>query len=332
MIYLSISAMITEFLADTFGFYKADTRFSVTPIFLFVSFLVCILVNINGAVLTIRLDKKGYRITTPISIRISKRDPVFIIKSSETKSKKKTELLILGRRVAIRTSERNDKDAELTFQKFVDEINQNSNTDGHEIPVSNESSSLVSKLGVSRKFLKNQVLTRKLKNPPLIILIHGTFGRKSKWARPRISDFVVKLEKHFQSNQKLIIERFSWSGENKFSARNEAVNELIKKLEYELKNHERLIFIIAHSYGGEIAVRAHDSLSENHREKVHCMMMNTPFLSLRYRFLVHDIYRELPKFLIRNLSFICLIGFYTLYIAILVLYGIECSLLRLRFN
>ena len=322
-IYLSISATIADLLAMKYGIDVVVPPIKLKHLLLFVSLSLCILANIKGSVLTVRLDKKGYRITTPISIRPSKRNPVFIIKHSESSVERKTELLFLGHRVAIRNFERIDKDAEHPFQKFVDAINQNSNTDGYEIPVSNEPSSFVSKLGVSRKFARNQILTRKLKSPPLIILIHGTFGRKSIWARPRKSDFVEKLDKHFNSSQKLIIERFGWSGKNKFAARNEAVNRLIKFLENKLENQERHIFIIAHSYGGDIAVRAQESLPENHRAKVHCMMMNTPFLSLRYRFTMHNIYRELPTFLIRNLSLICFIGFYTLYIAILDLMGLD---------
>src|SRR5262249_2262636 len=141
----------------------------------------------------------------------------------------------------------------------------------------------------------------------LIILLHGTWGGASPWAIPEQSLLTRSLSKRLTTD--LDFRRFSWSGANRPSARIEAADRLANELRSELSAHDRPIFVLAHSHGGNIAVRAFEALSEMDRQNVQSVLLGTPFLSSGRRFEVKDVYDVMPTSIQQHLIPICWAGF-----------------------
>ena len=139
-----------------------------------------------------------------------------------------------------------------------------------------------------------------------LILVHGTWGRSSKWADPQHSGFLKNLHHRFGENSDnvfVLVDRFSWSGSNSVNRRKLARNSLIELLKDKLNNCKGLVFVVAHSHGGNIALEAHDHLPDKEsKERVRCICMATPFVETEYRFRLSHIYRELPRSLRDNLE------------------------------
>ena len=77
-----------------------------------------------------------------------------------------------------------------------------------------------------------------------------------------------------------------------------------------LQSNDRLIYVLAHSHGGNIAVRAFNALSPNEKGKVRNVLMATPFLYNSRRFDVLSIYNALPSTIRKYLEGICMFGFW----------------------
>ena len=127
-----------------------------------------------------------------------------------------------------------------------------------------------------------------------IILVHGTWGRGFS---PKISDlrrrylflgnkrwfeegsqFLVGLNMALKSaSLDWPIRAFLWSGANSVHARDCAAKELSDQLTKDLQDPDTTAVIIAHSHGGNVALRALQHLGSM-ADRVRVVTLATPFL------------------------------------------------------
>ncbi|MBR0749556.1 alpha/beta hydrolase [Bradyrhizobium japonicum] len=157
---------------------------------------------------------------------------------------------------------------------------------------------------------------------PLIILIHGTWATKSSWTMPDRSTLVAAITREIPGV--VAFHRYCWSGRNRVRDRIEAANRLTRLIQRELEAPGRLVFLLAHSHGGNVAMRALEGLSDDHRRSVRPILMATPFLNTVRRFDVREIFRLLPADIQSSFPSFCLLGF-------LITYFLLVSLLQEKF-
>jgi hypothetical protein len=121
-----------------------------------------------------------------------------------------------------------------------------------------------------------------------IILVHGTWGRGFF---PRISDLKRRYlfrgskrwfddDSPFQERLKSLgwpIRAFLWSGANSVHARDSAARKLADQLRKDLADPDATSVIIAHSHGGNVALRALQHL-DSMAERIRIVTLATPFL------------------------------------------------------
>ena len=111
----------------------------------------------------------------------------------------------------------------------------------------------------------------------VVVLVHGTFARGTKWP-------MIEVEARCQLAAPVRIEYFEWSGQNRVDARSEATRSLQEQLEEWYRRYPAATFYaIAHSHGGNVALRA---LSTNERaaQRVRALIcLSTPFLDAAVR-------------------------------------------------
>jgi hypothetical protein len=142
---------------------------------------------------------------------------------------------------------------------------------------------------------------------PLVLLVHGTWGRKSAWVVPERSSLVKALRSRLTTD--IEYRKFPWSGVNQPRARLTAASQLTEVIQSELLTQNRTIFILAHSHGGNIADRAINSLSTEQRPQVCSVLMGTPFLIAGHRFGIGRIYSVLPHYVYENFESLWTLGF-----------------------
>ena len=133
-----------------------------------------------------------------------------------------------------------------------------------------------------------------------IILVHGTWGRgffaktqddgscedalsegAKRWFE-KGSDFRKNLEEQLESlSLEYSIFQFHWSGANSVLARDRAAAKLADKLKTHLQDQNATPIVIAHSHGGNVALRALSHLGEANRVRV--VTLATPFLRVFVR-------------------------------------------------
>lgn len=138
-------------------------------------------------------------------------------------------------------------------------------------------------------------------SPPrcVMILVHGTWGRGFNPSDPFVdsarnlpgntipaprwfdlgSAFRSRLERALEENLHIAFEPFHWSGANSVFARNDAALTLCERLK-SLHSKGEQIVIIAHSHGGNVALRALELLGSDAR-RIRLITLATPFLRLR---------------------------------------------------
>ena len=106
-----------------------------------------------------------------------------------------------------------------------------------------------------------------------LILVHGTYKPNAAWSL-EMSPLTDALRRTFDSAE---IERFVWDGENSVRSRHTAAQSLAIKLD-ELRAAEpnKLVVVIAHSHGGNIAFNAIASLP-THNNVGALVTLGTPF-------------------------------------------------------
>jgi len=125
-----------------------------------------------------------------------------------------------------------------------------------------------------------------------IILVHGTWGRGlfagapeqaprgesgERWFEPG-STFYKALQTALEGEpEDYSIAAFHWSGRNSVFARDVAARELAARLERAVEDPGAAPIIIAHSHGGNIALRAFQHLTSD-PARVRLITLATPFL------------------------------------------------------
>lgn len=114
----------------------------------------------------------------------------------------------------------------------------------------------------------------------VVTLVHGTFAKDTPWLKPD-SPICKSFVDAFPG--RIYIEPFGWSGANNFYSRLDAAVELrehIKKLQG--AHPKAFQFVVAHSHGGNVAIRALRLLAPCHRVLgIACLA--TPFIHVKPR-------------------------------------------------
>src|SRR5262249_39298515 len=126
-----------------------------------------------------------------------------------------------------------------------------------------------------------------------IILVHGTWGRgffpkrrevslvppNKRWWFEEGSQFHAKLDAVLKSaSLDSPIRAFLWSGANSVHDRDCAARELSQQLRKDLQDHPDVTaVIIAHSHGGNVALRALQHLASM-TDRIRVITLATPFL------------------------------------------------------
>ncbi|MEQ1698187.1 MAG: alpha/beta fold hydrolase [Hyphomicrobiaceae bacterium] len=86
-----------------------------------------------------------------------------------------------------------------------------------------------------------------------VTLVHGTWAPNSSWTLPQ-SEFRLSLERRLDGEVEY--NTFAWNGDNDEAARADAAQALSRQVSKAMSSHaESAHFIIAHSHGGNIALR-----------------------------------------------------------------------------
>jgi hypothetical protein len=138
---------------------------------------------------------------------------------------------------------------------------------------------------------------------PLVYLVHGTYAKTSPWAIPDQSALAKKIKEGLAGS--VAFDRLKWCARNRVHDRLEAAARLRTKITKELAHCDRPIFIVAHSHGGNVAVRALDGFTDELKCRIRLVLMATPFLNTLQRFDVRDIFKLLPTFVQHFLGPLC---------------------------
>jgi len=114
----------------------------------------------------------------------------------------------------------------------------------------------------------------------IIFLVHGTFARGAAWTKPD-STFCTQLKRDLQAlgHEKIRFELFEWSGDNTHPARREAAVKLERALRASVRlQPECDHFVVAHSHGGNIALRAVQRSRYFSEKAIGVVTLATPFL------------------------------------------------------
>jgi pimeloyl-ACP methyl ester carboxylesterase len=252
---------------------------------------LCALVAKRGETLTILLAERSYRIGFfPGKSRPG--TPKIELSTSKIGGHWACELSIVDYPVATNVSYISAVNAEAPFRDFVLALSRKEESeDAHAEPPKIAKSNSSSEDGPHND-AADRLAAHRAPACPLIILVHGTWGTKSSWAIPEQSRLVRALRGHLP--QHIEFRRFCWSGANRSSARARAADRLAEQVRSELRARDRAIFVLAHSHGGNIALRALEALSEEDRRNVQTVLMGTPFLSSGRHFDVLQIYEVMP--------------------------------------
>ncbi len=114
----------------------------------------------------------------------------------------------------------------------------------------------------------------------IIFLVHGTFARGASWTKPD-STFRTKLKRDLQAmgHEKIRFVLFEWSGDNTHRARREAAVKLERALRTSVRlQPQSYHFVVAHSHGGNIALRAVKRSRYFSEKAIGVVTLATPFL------------------------------------------------------
>jgi pimeloyl-ACP methyl ester carboxylesterase len=298
LFYMGIASVLSDLLESTISLSPVVSLFAVTT-----AVCLCIALNRRGPVLTIWLKEPRFRLVTAASFASGGGIPKIGLTTTSTAGIWKSELSICGHIVATRTSSKSSDDAQHPFNVFARAFGQYDPNIPEE-PATDASP----ETSIPTHDEPQPRHVQRFSKEPLVILVHGTWGRKSTWAIPEQSALVSAVTKALPIP--LQFRRLPWSGDNRVSARREAASNLCEMIQSELNETDRLIFIFAHSHGGNVAVGAAASLPDEQQRSLRLVLMATPFLEATHRFDVRSIFNLLPRYMQSNLYAICMFGFW----------------------
>lgn len=308
--YLVFAQVVSFVLGDIFGSNQlVSFGCNATAI------LVCVLMNIRGAVLTIFFAESRYRLSSPVSVVVRNEVPKVEAATTSRTGRWTSTLLIAGQPIATNTSEISAADAERPFAPFIAAFSRAPTAPAGDQSARSPATEEESRWTPSREqTLPTAPRPGRSHERPMVILVHGTWGQRSTWAFPDRSHLVSALKSRLTFDVEY--KRFCWSGANRTAARIEAAKRLAAMIRSEVIEHDRIIIVLAHSHGGNIALRAIDDLPD--QWDVRAVLMATPFLWSGQRFAVRDVYKAMPHLVQQNMFGFCMFGFW---IGALVLIG-----------
>ena len=269
--------------------------------------LVCVLMNIRGVVLTIFLGEPKYRLSSPVSWAVCTGVPKAEVATTSRAGRWISTLSVAEQAITSNASEISAAEAKRPFAAFIAAFQRPAAVTA---VVDQRAESLASgshPLAIART-RPAPLRPGRPRACPVVILVHGTWGQQSTWTFPEKSLLVSALESRLAFDVEY--RRFCWSGANRTGARMEAAARLAAMVRSELADQDRIIFVLAHSHGGNIAVRAIGDLSDAEQRNVRAILMATPFLWSGHRFDVRDLYTTMPRFIQQNLFGFCGFGFW----------------------
>jgi len=274
-LYAALASLSANFLINFVG-----------PAWLFGAAFAVWIFNIKrGIVLTVDLRERRYRVCSPLGWGVRSGYPSATIKTvEEEEGRVASTLVIAGYEVLVCRSREKDA-AERPFRSLLLALT---------LPQSDSPTAEPDK--------------PKAVAPPLIVLVHGTWGSKSSWATPEHSEFVKAITSQLQV--RAIFEKFPWSGANSAQVRFEAATRLAQYISGQLATSQRNVVMISHSHGGNIAMRAAALLTEVELRNVRNVFMNTPFLSTGAPFDIGVVHESLPDIIQSDLAQFCGYGFW----------------------
>ena len=228
-VYLILGKLFSEVFGYAVGFGEIAEILAST-----VALLACLLTNRRGAFLTIFLDRPRYDFTSPTSVVKRKRYPRFDIATSAAEDGWMSILSLDGERVATRFSEVSMADAEKAFRTFAATFQPVGERTAQEGVNSGEQEMDTVVVRESPGPVKE---VHRQKRLPLIVLVHGTWGRCSKWAIPEKSPLVKGLRDELGLGT-FEVTRFAWTGANRPRARSDAVRDLATVLRDNLRVYD----------------------------------------------------------------------------------------------
>lgn len=155
--------------------------------------------------------------------------------------------------------------------------------------------------------MKNSSLETAAEPLAMVHVVHGTWGSRSGWTREGQSPLIDSLRQRFGDSVR--IARLSWSGANHQAARRKAAAELAQRLAVDAE-HGRDSFVIAHSHGGNVALQAINLVGPSMRERIHLILLATPFLVSQAKHSLSGTLGKLPDFISNNVQVFCTIAFW----------------------
>lgn len=106
-----------------------------------------------------------------------------------------------------------------------------------------------------------------------VTLVHGTFARRAKWIQPESTLWATLTAAG------MLCQKFTWSGCNSHRARSRATDALVACLETEARAYpDARQALVAHSHGGNLAVRAAQRIHESSDRDIQVVTLATPFI------------------------------------------------------
>ena len=117
----------------------------------------------------------------------------------------------------------------------------------------------------------------------LVLLVHGTWGQRSRWFRKLSSPvFVRALSEENLDRFDADLAYFEWSGLNRWRSRRAAGTDLYSQLRRAERHYDE-VHILAHSHGGSVVQEALARHPESTRVVSSLLCLGTPFLFLQPR-------------------------------------------------
>jgi pimeloyl-ACP methyl ester carboxylesterase len=135
------------------------------------------------------------------------------------------------------------------------------------------------------------------------VLVHGTFATEAPWTRPN-SEMAKAVRESL--GEGWVTQHFDWSGKNSYAERELAADELVKLVDSLVTDSkDAKLVIVAHSHGGNIAIRASQKFA--HPERVCAIAtLGTPVLQV-----------ELKKWALPSIYSISFLGWISMFLIVL---------------
>lgn len=117
----------------------------------------------------------------------------------------------------------------------------------------------------------------------VVTLVHGTFARDAAWTQ-EYSLLRIALEERLDAPVKFRC--VTWSGRNAVEARMEGARRLVEELRSQMQDSDAVLFVIAHSHGGNLAMYAMRDPAIRSRV-AGLVTMATPFVVASRRLSMH---------------------------------------------